>query len=85
MGYVEYPTRKIYMLSHLEPSSAITGGPWYTDNELDTEFIKQLMDACLGFIRKMVSFLALMSPSFFDSDTYIVGLTYSIYAIPTLN
>ena len=48
------------MLSHLEPSSAITGGPWYTDNELDTEFIKQLMDACLGFIRKMVSFFLLL-------------------------
>lgn len=56
---MKYPTRKIYMLSHLEPSSAITGGPWYTDNELDTEFIKQLMDACLGFIRKMVSFFLL--------------------------
>ena len=70
MGYVKYPTRKIYMLSHLEPSSAITGGPWYTDNELDTEFIKQLMDACLGFIRKMVSFLALTSLLFLNPGTH---------------
>ncbi|KAL5513037.1 RPC34 [Sanghuangporus vaninii] len=49
---VKYPTRKIYMLYELEPSSAITGGPWYTDNELDTEFIKLLMDACMKFIRE---------------------------------
>ncbi|EJD07394.1 uncharacterized protein FOMMEDRAFT_164375 [Fomitiporia mediterranea MF3/22] len=49
---IKYPTRKTYMLYHLEPSSSITGGPWYTDSELDTEFIKLLMDACLKFIRE---------------------------------
>ncbi|PCH37542.1 hypothetical protein WOLCODRAFT_140917 [Wolfiporia cocos MD-104 SS10] len=48
---VKYPTRKIYMLAHLEPSVEMTGGPWYTDNELDTEFIKLLCSACLRFIR----------------------------------
>ncbi|KAF8076163.1 RNA polymerase Rpc34 [Lyophyllum atratum] len=48
---VQHPTRKIYMLENLEPSVALTGGPWYTDNELDTEFIQHLSDACLKFIR----------------------------------
>ncbi|KAI0363406.1 hypothetical protein BV20DRAFT_1058085 [Pilatotrama ljubarskyi] len=48
---VKFPTRKIYMLAHLEPSVEMTGGPWYTDNELDTEFIKLLCSACLRFIR----------------------------------
>ncbi|KAI0943330.1 hypothetical protein AcW1_002518 [Taiwanofungus camphoratus] len=48
---VKYRTRKIYMLYHLEPSVEMTGGPWYTDNELDTEFIKLLCSACLRFIR----------------------------------
>ncbi|EAU84573.2 RNA polymerase III subunit Rpc34 [Coprinopsis cinerea okayama7 len=47
---VQHPTRKIYMLEGLEPSIALTGGPWYTDNELDTEFIQHLMDACYKFI-----------------------------------
>lgn len=51
----QYPTRKIYMLSHLEPSVEMTGGPWYTDNELDTEFIKLLCSACLRFIKDRVS------------------------------
>ncbi|KIM92356.1 hypothetical protein PILCRDRAFT_810404 [Piloderma croceum F 1598] len=48
---VKHPTRKIYMLFHLQPSVEITGGPWYTDNELDTEFIKLLSSACLHYIR----------------------------------
>ncbi|KAG1838447.1 RNA polymerase Rpc34 subunit-domain-containing protein [Suillus subalutaceus] len=48
---VKHPTRKIYMLAHLEPSVELTGGPWYTDNELDTEFIKLLSTACLHYIR----------------------------------
>ncbi|RXW25206.1 hypothetical protein EST38_g678 [Candolleomyces aberdarensis] len=50
---VQHPTRKIYMLEGLEPSIALTGGPWYTDNELDTEFIQHLMDACYKFIHDM--------------------------------
>ncbi|KAI0694240.1 hypothetical protein C8T65DRAFT_744436 [Cerioporus squamosus] len=33
------------MLYHLQPSEVMTGGPWYTDNELDTEFIKLLCSA----------------------------------------
>ncbi|KAF8516445.1 RNA polymerase Rpc34 subunit-domain-containing protein [Hysterangium stoloniferum] len=48
---VKYPTRKIYMMSHLEPSVEVTGGPWYSENELDTEFIKMLTSACLRFIQ----------------------------------
>ena len=42
------------MMAHLEPSVELTGGPWYTDNELDTEFIKLLCSACLRFVRERV-------------------------------
>lgn len=42
------------MMAHLEPSVELTGGPWYTDGELDTEFIKLLCSACLRFIRDRV-------------------------------
>ncbi|KAJ1020616.1 hypothetical protein NDA16_004009 [Ustilago loliicola] len=48
---VKYPTRKIYMLFGLTPSIELSGGPWYTDNELDTGFINELSMACLNFIR----------------------------------
>jgi DNA-directed RNA polymerase III subunit RPC6 len=44
------------MMADLEPSVEVTGGPWYTDNELDTEFIKMLKTACLQYIRDRVRF-----------------------------
>jgi DNA-directed RNA polymerase III subunit RPC6 len=40
---VKYPTRKIYMLYHLTPSIEVTGGPWFTDGELDSEFVESLL------------------------------------------
>ena len=54
------------MLFHLEPSVEMTGGPWYTDKELDTEFIKLLSAACLKFIRDRVrkAFLATRYPMY---------------------
>lgn len=53
--HVKYPTRKIYMLFNLTPSSEVTGGAWYTDQELDTEFIDSLKAACLKYIASRVS------------------------------
>ncbi|KAM0789490.1 hypothetical protein ACM66B_000310 [Microbotryomycetes sp. NB124-2] len=49
---VKTPTRKIYMLSNLTPSVELTGGPWFTDNELDTEFVATLKDICAKYIDK---------------------------------
>ena len=50
----KYPTRKMYMLFNLEPSVEVTGGPWYTDHELDNEFIRMLCDACFQWIAAQV-------------------------------
>lgn len=47
---VKYPTRKIYMLYNYLPSEEVTGGPWYTDSELDTEFIDNIMTVVWRFI-----------------------------------
>lgn len=43
-------TRKVYMLSHLEPSTEITGGPWFSDNELDIEFIEEICKTCYKYV-----------------------------------
>ncbi|ORX63196.1 RNA polymerase Rpc34 [Hesseltinella vesiculosa] len=48
--HVKYPTRKIYMLFNTTPSSEVTGGAWYTDQELDVDFIDSLKAACLKYI-----------------------------------
>lgn len=47
---VKNSTRKVYMLASLEPSQEITGGPWFSENELDTEFIEELCKVCLRYI-----------------------------------
>lgn len=47
---VKHPTRKIYMLYNLQPSIDVTGGPWFTDSELDTEFIDSLLTVVWRFI-----------------------------------
>jgi DNA-directed RNA polymerase III subunit RPC6 len=46
----QYPTRKIYMLWELTPSIEVSGGPWFTDSELDHEFINELLTAMSKFI-----------------------------------
>lgn len=47
---VKYPTRKIYMLYNLQPSIDVTGGPWFTDSELDVEFINSLLTIVWRFV-----------------------------------
>ena len=44
----------MYMLFDVVPSVEITGGAWFTDNELDTEFVLTLSDACVRFIQSRV-------------------------------
>lgn len=48
---VKNPGRKIYMLYELQPSIDVTGGPWFTDAELDAEFIDSLLLALEKFIQ----------------------------------
>jgi DNA-directed RNA polymerase III subunit RPC6 len=58
--------KKTYMLFSLTPSTELTGGPWFTDNELDTEFIQQLSSAILRYIRERVSSHRIFVPIQFE-------------------
>ena len=42
------------MLYDIEPSVELTGGAWYTDQEMDTDFIDQLSEQVHKFIMKHV-------------------------------
>lgn len=42
------------MLYEVTPSSEVTGGAWYTDQELDTDFIDTLASACYKYIYSRV-------------------------------
>jgi len=45
-------SKKVWMDADLEPASHITGGSWYTDHELDAEFIHLLREACKGYVQR---------------------------------
>ena len=47
---VKHPTRKIYMLYSLQPSIDLTGGPWFTEGELDSDFIDTMLTLIWSFI-----------------------------------
>lgn len=42
--------RKHYMAAEFEPSKEITGGVWYNQGRLDTDFINLVKDVCLKYI-----------------------------------
>lgn len=58
MKSVEHPTRKMYIKSSLSPSDRATGGPWYTDGELDEEFISMAMNLLYDYIKKRTFYLS---------------------------
>ncbi|RKP39952.1 RNA polymerase III subunit Rpc34 [Dimargaris cristalligena] len=68
---VKNPTMKIYMLYHLTPSEELTGGAWYTDQELDVDFINTLASQCYKYI------LSRSFPSAKPGAVY--GPTYTFY------
>lgn len=70
---VKHPTRKIYMLYNLQPSIDVTGGPWFTDSELDSEFI----DSLLAFIWRLVA--SKTYPSAFSAPTPNTNILQSTY------
>ena len=47
---IKTPAKKIYMLTNVVPSVEITGGAWFTDQELDVEFIEMLAKATMKFM-----------------------------------
>jgi DNA-directed RNA polymerase III subunit RPC6 len=45
-------SKKLYMLFDLEPSKEISGGPWYTDQDFDFQFVETLSDNIVNFIER---------------------------------
>ncbi|CAM9203501.1 unnamed protein product [Ascophyllum nodosum] len=45
-------SKKLYMLYELTPPKAITGGPWYTDQEFDYDFVKHLSNYVLSYVKE---------------------------------
>jgi DNA-directed RNA polymerase III subunit RPC6 len=50
---IQNASRKVYMLSSLEPAKEITGGPWYgNDQQPDKEFIETIRSVVSSFVER---------------------------------
>ncbi|KAI9841402.1 MAG: 34-kDa subunit of RNA polymerase III (C) [Sclerophora amabilis] len=47
---VKAPGHTLYMLTSLTPSEGVTGGPWFTDGDLDTDFVEVLCNSIEAFV-----------------------------------
>lgn len=45
-------SKKLYMLYDIVPAKEITGGPWYTDQEFDSEFVDNLRDYIVRIVKR---------------------------------
>ena len=69
--WVTNKNRKVYMVAEQEPSREITGGAWYTENEMDHEFIQQTMKICLHFVQRHYTPDTYEGPMLKDVTNYI--------------
>lgn len=53
---VEHPNKKMYIKASIRPSDRATGGPWYTDQDLDEAFIEDLQRVVFDFIKRQSSY-----------------------------
>jgi len=42
------------MLEGIAPSIELTGGPWYSDSDLDTEFVETASKLCHRYVMELV-------------------------------
>ncbi len=49
---VKFPGRKLYMLYDLNPAEEVTGGSWFSDGELDIDFVENLGDVIVALVKK---------------------------------
>ncbi|RDA90286.1 hypothetical protein CP533_1490 [Ophiocordyceps camponoti-saundersi (nom. inval.)] len=55
---VEHPNKKMYIKASIRPSDRATGGPWYTDQNLDEAFIEDLQRVIFDFIKRQSGYLS---------------------------
>lgn len=46
--------KKVYMLYNLEPDQSVTGGPWYSASEFESEFVEILNAQAHKFLQQRV-------------------------------
>ncbi|GAO19008.1 hypothetical protein UVI_02036400 [Ustilaginoidea virens] len=60
---VEHPNKKMYIKASIRPSERATGGPWYTDQNLDEAFIEDLQRVVFDFVKRSSAYVSTHSGS----------------------
>ena len=55
---VEHPNKKMYIKASIQPSDRATGGPWYTDQDLDEAFIEDLQRVVFNYVKAQGSYVS---------------------------
>lgn len=63
MKSVEHPNKKMYIKASLSPSERATGGPWYTDSNLDEAFIVGLEHVIFNFVKRTSAYARAKQPT----------------------
>ncbi|KAH7273484.1 RNA polymerase Rpc34 [Fusarium solani] len=53
---VEHPNKKMFIKASIRPSDRATGGPWYTDQNLDEAFIEELQRFVFDYLKLQSSY-----------------------------
>ena len=54
MRSITSKSKKLYILFDTVPAKELTGGPWYTDQEFDHEFLAELSKFICQYVRMQV-------------------------------
>ena len=60
---VEHPNKKMYIKSSLRPSEKATGGPWFTDGQLDVGYLNSMQQVVFFLIKEKSVYLSKRSAS----------------------
>ncbi|KJZ77012.1 hypothetical protein HIM_03333 [Hirsutella minnesotensis 3608] len=55
---VEHPNKKMFIKASIRPSDRATGGPWYTDQNLDEAFIEELQHVVFDFVKRQSGYMS---------------------------
>lgn len=65
---VEQPNKKMFIKSSLRPSERATGGPWFTDGQLDVGFLNSMQQAVFYIIKEQSAYVSKEGRSRNDSN-----------------
>ncbi|KAF4125005.1 hypothetical protein GMORB2_3844 [Geosmithia morbida] len=55
---VEHPNKKMFIKASIQPSDRATGGPWYTDQNLDEAFIEELQRVIFDYVKRQSTYVS---------------------------